>query len=85
MAFLLFITSKRSFVGSGRNWGEPMKSLVRKLKNPVYWLDITGLSQLRKDAHPSSYSGNHPGNDSQWCLPDLPDTWNILFYYALFS
>ncbi|CAF1722800.1 unnamed protein product [Brassica oleracea var. botrytis] len=59
--------------------------VVRKLKNPVYWLDITGLSQLRKDAHPSSYSGNHPGNDSQWCLPDLPDTWNILFYYALFS
>ncbi|CAN6856817.1 hypothetical protein Bca4012_042400 [Brassica carinata] len=59
--------------------------VVRRLKNPVYWLDITGLSQLRKDAHPSSYSGNHPGNDSQWCLPGLPDTWNILFYSALFS
>ncbi|CAN6871034.1 unnamed protein product [Brassica oleracea] len=59
--------------------------VVRRLKNPVYWLDITGLSQLRKDAHPSSYSGNHPGNDSHWCLPGLPDTWNILFYSALFS
>ncbi|KAL0759226.1 hypothetical protein Bca101_075376 [Brassica carinata] len=58
---------------------------VMRLKNPVYWLDITGLSQLRKDAHPSSYSGNHPGNDSHWCLPGLPDTWNILFYSALFS
>lgn len=105
------IFSRRSFVGSGRDWGEPMKSckshtqpfygrkywggspvawvilnkVVRRLKNLVYWLDITGLSQLRKDAHPSSYSGNHPGNDSHWCLPGLPDTWNILFYSALFS
>ncbi|CAF2054917.1 unnamed protein product [Brassica napus] len=59
--------------------------VVRRLKNLVYWLDITGLSQLRKDAHPSSYSGNHPGNDSHLCLPGLPDTWNILFYSALFS
>ncbi|CDY33215.1 BnaC04g08240D [Brassica napus] len=59
--------------------------VVRRLKKPVYWLDITGLSQLRKDAHLSSYSGNHPGNDSHWCLPGVPDTWNILFYSALFS
>ncbi|CAN6832130.1 unnamed protein product [Brassica oleracea] len=59
--------------------------VVRRLKKPVYWLDITGLSQLRKDSHPSSYSGNHPGNDSHWCLPGVPDTWNILFYSALFS
>ncbi|KAL0655698.1 hypothetical protein Bca4012_076282 [Brassica carinata] len=68
------------------NWkGLGRANEVMRLKNPVYWLDITGLSQLRKDAHPSSYSGNHPGNDSHWCLPGLPDTWNILFYSALFS
>ncbi|KAG2292701.1 hypothetical protein Bca52824_039370 [Brassica carinata] len=71
---------------SGRDWGEPMKSLIRRLKKLVYWLDITGLSQLRKDAYPSAYSGNHPGNDcSHWCLPGLPDTWNVLFYSAFFS
>ncbi|KAF3577195.1 hypothetical protein DY000_02029228 [Brassica cretica] len=48
-------------------------------------IEETGLSQLRKDSHPSSYSGNHPGNDSHWCLPGVPDTWNILFYSVLFS
>ncbi|CAF1802562.1 hypothetical protein Bca4012_028624 [Brassica carinata] len=63
-----------------------LNKVFRRLKKPVYWLDITGLSQLRKDAHPSAYSGNHPGNDcSHWCLPGLPDTWNVLFYSALFS
>ena len=62
-----------------------LNKVFRRLKKPVYWLDITGLSQLRKDAHPSAYSGNHPGNDSHWCLPGVPDTWNILFYSALFS
>lgn len=51
---------------------------------PVYLLDITTLSQLRKDAHPSAYSGDHSGVDcSHWCLPGLPDTWNQLLYAAL--
>ncbi|XP_010524990.1 PREDICTED: protein trichome birefringence-like 39 [Tarenaya hassleriana] len=71
--------------------GTPMawvvvNKVLSRVKKPVYWLDITGLSQLRKDAHPSAYSGNHPGNDcSHWCLPGLPDTWNILFYGALLT
>ncbi|KAF8409016.1 hypothetical protein HHK36_005087 [Tetracentron sinense] len=50
----------------------------------VYLLDVTMLSQLRKDAHPSAYSGGHDGVDcSHWCLPGLPDTWNQLLYAAL--
>lgn len=54
------------------------------IKKPVFLLDITLLSQLRKDAHPSTYSGDHSGNDcSHWCLPGLPDTWNQLMYAAL--
>ncbi|XP_059437258.1 protein trichome birefringence-like 38 isoform X2 [Corylus avellana] len=61
-----------------------VNNVLSKIKNPVYLLDITTLSQLRKDGHPSSYSGNHPGNDcSHWCLPGLPDTWNQLFYAAI--
>ena len=66
----------------------PAVAVVNKvlgmMKKPVYLLDITTLSQLRKDAHPSTYSGLHSGNDcSHWCLPGLPDTWNQLLYAAL--
>ncbi|KDO77821.1 hypothetical protein CISIN_1g017263mg [Citrus sinensis] len=66
----------------------PAASVVNKvlssINKPVYLLDITTLSQLRKDAHPSTYSGKHSGTDcSHWCLPGLPDTWNQLLYAAL--
>ncbi|XP_058771504.1 protein trichome birefringence-like 38 [Vicia villosa] len=61
-----------------------LNTVLKNMKTQVYLLDITLLSQLRKDAHPSSYSGDHAGNDcSHWCLPGLPDTWNQLLYAAL--
>ncbi|KAL7589805.1 hypothetical protein Lser_V15G40684 [Lactuca serriola] len=69
--------------------GTPMASLVlnrvmSRIKKPVYLLDITTLSQYRKDAHPIYYSGNHIGLDcSHWCLPGLPDTWNVILNAAL--
>ncbi|KAJ8749377.1 hypothetical protein K2173_018867 [Erythroxylum novogranatense] len=51
----------------------------------VHLLNITSLSQLRKDAHPSVYGhGGHNDMDcTHWCLPGLPDTWNQLLYAAL--
>ncbi|XP_047324653.1 protein PMR5 [Impatiens glandulifera] len=68
--------------------------VIRDMTNPPYLLDITGLSAMRKDAHPSIYSGDltpdqranpdHSSDCSHWCLPGLPDTWNQLFYTALF-
>ncbi|CAN1229821.1 Protein trichome birefringence-like 37 [Linum grandiflorum] len=62
-----------------------VNKVLTSMKTPVYLLDITTLSQLRKDAHPSSYGGG-PGTDcSHWCLPGLPDTWNQLMYAALIS
>lgn len=66
----------------------PAADIVRKvlisMKTPVYLLDITTLSQLRKDAHPETYGGIGGGTDcSHWCLPGLPDTWNQLLYAAL--
>lgn len=71
--------------GAPQAWVVVNKVLSR-IKKPVYLLDITGLSQYRKDAHPSVYSGDHPGTDcSHWCLPGLPDTWNLLLYAALFG
>ncbi|KAL6574070.1 Protein trichome birefringence-like 38 [Orobanche hederae] len=58
--------------------------VLSRIKVPVTLLDITTLSQLRKDAHPSYYSGGHPDLDcSHWCLPGLPDTWNQLLYASL--
>ncbi|GAV57367.1 PC-Esterase domain-containing protein/PMR5N domain-containing protein [Cephalotus follicularis] len=61
-----------------------LNKVLSTVKKPVYLLDITLLSQLRKDAHPSTYGGA-PGTDcSHWCLPGLPDTWNQLLYAALF-
>lgn len=72
-----------------------IQATLRSMKSPVRLLDISALSALRKDAHPSVYSGDlspaqraNPGGGSadcsHWCLPGLPDTWNQLFYALLF-
>lgn len=71
--------------------GTPMawvvvNKVLRRIKKPVVFLDVTTLSQYRKDGHPSAYSGEHSGTDcSHWCLPGLPDTWNELLYAHLFG
>lgn len=68
--------------------------VVSRMKSGVPFLNITTLSLLRKDAHPSIYSldltaeqKKNPGryaDCSHWCLPGLPDTWNELLYSVLF-
>ncbi|KAG9446119.1 hypothetical protein H6P81_012247 [Aristolochia fimbriata] len=61
-----------------------VKRVVGRMNKPVYLLDVTLLSQLRKDAHPSAYSGDHSGMDcSHWCVAGLPDTWNELLSAGL--
>lgn len=61
-----------------------VKKVLSRIKKPVILLDVTGLSQYRKDAHPSAYRGMDGGTDcSHWCLPGVPDTWNSLLYAAL--
>lgn len=64
---------------------EVVERVLRKIKKPVYLLDITTLSQLRKDGHPSVYGhGGHLDTDcSHWCLAGVPDTWNQLLSAAL--
>ncbi|KAI3450182.1 hypothetical protein Pfo_006847 [Paulownia fortunei] len=47
---------------------------------PVHLLDITTLSQLRKDGHPSKYNGFRGMDCTHWCLAGVPDTWNQLLY-----
>ncbi|PKU72681.1 hypothetical protein MA16_Dca010251 [Dendrobium catenatum] len=59
----------------------PQEAIVKEIipREIVTLLDITFLSELRKDAHPSKYSGDC----SHWCLAGLPDTWNLLLYAFL--
>ncbi|KAJ9537741.1 hypothetical protein OSB04_030474 [Centaurea solstitialis] len=62
-----------------------LKNQLKYIKKPVTLLDITNLSQLRKDGHPSKYGlGKGTGMDcSHWCLAGVPDTWNVLLYNFL--
>ncbi|KAG4967852.1 hypothetical protein AAZX31_12G115700 [Glycine max] len=68
--------------------GTPMawrvvSKVLNKITKPVYFLDVTTLSQYRKDAHPEGYSGVMAVDCSHWCLPGLPDTWNELLSAVL--
>lgn len=56
----------------------------------VKLLNITYLSNLRKDGHPSShrepaFRAENIEDCSHWCLPGVPDTWNELLYFHLLS
>ncbi|GMN40420.1 hypothetical protein TIFTF001_009638 [Ficus carica] len=64
----------------------------------VQMLNITQLSEYRKEAHPSIYRKQwEPLTEDQisnpksyadchhWCLPGVPDVWNELLYAHIFS
>ncbi|XP_047953511.1 protein trichome birefringence-like 41, partial [Salvia hispanica] len=56
-----------------------LKKVLGAMRKPVTLLDVTGLSLMRKDGHPSIYG--LPSMDcSHWCLPGVPDTWNQILY-----
>lgn len=78
------------------------ESIIRKLETrgvKVEYLNITNLSDYRKDGHPSIYkklfhhlSENQIANPERyadcvhWCLPGVPDVWNeILYSYIIKS
>ncbi|CAN1123059.1 Protein trichome birefringence-like 43 [Linum perenne] len=62
-----------------------LEKVLRQMSKPVHLLNITALSRLRKDGHPSVYShGGHMAMDcSHWCLAGVPDTWNHLLYASI--
>ncbi|KAL9429551.1 hypothetical protein AB3S75_031372 [Citrus x aurantiifolia] len=64
-----------------------LEKVINKMSKleAVNLLNITTLSQLRKDGHPSFYGiGGHSIPDcSHWCLPGVPDTWNHLLYATI--
>ncbi|KAH6769295.1 TRICHOME BIREFRINGENCE-LIKE 34 [Perilla frutescens var. frutescens] len=78
------------------------ESIIQKLEMRglnVTYLNITNLSDYRKDAHPSIYRKFfHTPSEKQlldppsyadcahWCLPGVPDVWNeILYSYIIDS
>ncbi|PKA56200.1 hypothetical protein AXF42_Ash011129 [Apostasia shenzhenica] len=91
--------TKRGHWGSGsdKRMMEVVSSIVQKMKVPVTFINITQLSEYRKEAHASVYtkpleealSENQEGKPQRhvdcihWCLPGVPDTWNQIFYAYL--
>lgn len=62
--------------------------VLSKMTTPVTYLNITKLTDYRKDAHPSIYTSPKIVPEkfqdcSHWCLPGVPDTWNELLYASL--
>ncbi|KGN52192.1 protein trichome birefringence-like 36 [Cucumis sativus] len=64
-----------------------LQAVLKKMRFPVYLQDITSMSALRRDGHPSVYRNNlsQEGKQHQeslssdcshWCLPGVPDIWN---------
>ncbi|CAN6694114.1 unnamed protein product [Malus baccata var. baccata] len=81
------VGQKEPLLGSTYPGGLPpalsvLKNVLSTIKKPVTLLDITNLSLLRKDGHPSTYGlGGRTGMDcSHWCLCGVPDTWNEILY-----
>ncbi|KAK9128894.1 hypothetical protein Syun_017691 [Stephania yunnanensis] len=60
-----------------------VNEVLSTISKPVYLLDFTTLSQLRKDAHPSMYNGFRGMDCTHWCIPGLPDAWNQILSYIL--
>ncbi|XP_052197801.1 protein trichome birefringence-like 34 isoform X2 [Diospyros lotus] len=61
----------------------------------VQMLNITQLSEYRKDAHPSIHSKKWGPEEisnpvrfadcTHWCLPGVPDVWNLILYAYIFG
>ncbi|KAK4398290.1 protein trichome birefringence-like 41 [Sesamum angolense] len=78
------VGQREPVVGSTYPGGLPpalavLKKVLSRMKKHVELLDITNLSLLRKDGHPSVY-GLGGMDCSHWCLPGVPDTWNLILY-----
>ncbi|KAL9319099.1 hypothetical protein ACSQ67_015616 [Phaseolus vulgaris] len=65
-----------------------LQGVLKRMRFPVYLQDITTMTELRRDGHPSVYmraigqnerqkQGKGLSSDcSHWCLPGVPDIWN---------
>ncbi|KAD4585994.1 hypothetical protein R6Q59_035626 [Mikania micrantha] len=87
------------FVGTDRRLFTVATNIIQSMKFPAHFLNITTLSEYRKDAHTSIYTirqgklltDEQKANPAiyadciHWCLPGLPDTWNEFLYARIVS
>ncbi|XP_066328647.1 protein trichome birefringence-like 1 [Miscanthus floridulus] len=68
-----------------------LEEVLHGMKTPVVYLNITRMTDYRKEAHPSVYRKQKLTEEerkspelyqdcSHWCLPGVPDSWNELLY-----
>ncbi|XP_060177521.1 protein trichome birefringence-like [Lycium barbarum] len=68
-----------------------LERVLKGMKTQVSYLNVTRMTDFRKDGHPSIYRKQHFTNEekktpllfqdcSHWCLPGVPDAWNELLY-----
>ncbi|KAF8398523.1 hypothetical protein HHK36_017452 [Tetracentron sinense] len=71
-----------------------LEKVMKGMKTPVSYLNITRMTDYRKDAHPSIYRKQNLSEEekrsplryqdcSHWCLPGVPDSWNEILYAQL--
>ncbi|CDP10159.1 unnamed protein product [Coffea canephora] len=71
-----------------------LEKILRNMKTPVSYLNVTRMTDYRKDGHPSVYRKQSLTEEerrsplryqdcSHWCLPGVPDSWNELLYAEL--
>lgn len=60
-----------------------LKEVLDHIKKPVHFFDITTLSQLRKDGHPSNYTIFGGVDCKHWCIGGVQDTWNQILYQVI--
>ncbi|KAL4378123.1 hypothetical protein GQ457_02G022110 [Hibiscus cannabinus] len=87
------------YVGTDRRLFDVSSNIIENMKVPVHLVNITKLSEYRKDAHTSVYTirqGKMLTPEQQadpatyadcihWCLPGLPDTWNEFIYTRIIA
>ncbi|KAI3474546.1 hypothetical protein Pfo_029461 [Paulownia fortunei] len=71
-----------------------LEKVLKGMKTHVTYLNITRMTDYRKDGHPSIYRKQHLSDEerrsplsfqdcSHWCLPGVPDAWNEILYAEL--
>ncbi|CAL9047980.1 protein trichome birefringence-like 2 [Musa acuminata AAA Group] len=71
-----------------------VEQILKQTRTPVIYLNISRLTDYRKDGHPSIYRKKYMSVEEQiaaeksqdcshWCLPGIPDSWNELLYASL--
>ncbi|TYH35884.1 hypothetical protein ES332_D13G225500v1 [Gossypium tomentosum] len=69
-----------------------VEEVIQEMKVPVILLNVTRLTNSRKDGHPGIYgkalkegkmNSMRREDCSHWCLPGVPDAWNELIYATL--